>query len=50
MNAEKFNADLSKWDVAKGTDFNAMVRVARPAASSFPCCHRTHRLPRPFRL
>ena len=27
---EKFNADLSKWDVAKGTDFYSMVRAARP--------------------
>ena len=28
--APSFNADLSKWDVAKGTDFEYMVRVARP--------------------
>ena len=28
--AEKFNADLSEWDVAKGTDFDEMVRIARP--------------------
>ena len=25
-----FNADISKWDVAKGTRFEHMVRVARP--------------------
>ena len=30
MRAEKFNADLSKWDVAKGTRFGYMVRAARP--------------------
>ena len=28
--AESFNADLSKWDVAQGTDFRNMVRCARP--------------------
>ena len=28
--AEKFNADLSKWNVAKGTNFQSMVRAARP--------------------
>ena len=32
--AHSFNADLSKWDVAKGTNFAYMVRAARPAAAS----------------
>ena len=30
VGAEKFNADLSKWDVAQGTNFESMVRAARP--------------------
>ena len=51
MNAEKFNADLSKWDVAKGTDFNAMVRVARPRGFIVPPVATAHTdSPRPFRL
>ena len=29
VGAAKFNADLSEWDVAKGTDFAAMVRGAQ---------------------
>ena len=34
--ASSFNADLSKWDVAKGTDFYQMVRAARPRAAASP--------------
>ena len=49
--AEKFNADLSKWNVAKGSNVNRMVRAARPRGSTVPPAATAHTdSPRPFRL
>ena len=48
---EKFNADLSKWDVAKGTDFNDMVRAARTRGGVAPgAVSLAHRRPPARRL
>ena len=49
--AEKFDADLSKWEVAKGTTFRYMVRAARPRSSTAAPVATAHTdSPRPFRL